>query len=242
MAPQQRTVLAAVPLSRMDLPWWQARHEAKLDELRSNRVDLIFLGDSITQEWEYHGPPEWRDFAPVWQQFYGDRNAINLGYTGDTTAHLLWRIENGEVAGITPKVAVIMIGANNLGRVHWSAQDTLAGIDAIIAQLHRRLPNTKLLLLGILPSDRSPWITETTLAINRGLAAKYGHSGDVTYLDVGHVFMQGSRLNRDLFADPKMTPPRAPLHPSAQGQALMAQAMEPTLAALLGDHKHVAAR
>ena len=147
VAPQQRTVLAAVPLSRMDLPWWQARHEAKLDELRSNRVDLIFLGDSIGQEWEYHGPPEWRDFAPVWQQFYGDRNAINLGYTGDTTAHLLWRIEQ-RVAGITPKVAVIMIGANNLGRVHWSAQDTLAGIDAIIAQLHRRLPNTKLLLLG----------------------------------------------------------------------------------------------
>lgn len=240
--PHQRTILAAVPLSRMDLAWWRTRHEAKLEELRNNRVDLIFLGDSITQDWEYHGPPEWRDFAPVWQRFYGDRHAVNLGFTGDTTAHLLWRIENGEVANIAPKVAVILIGANNLGRVHWSSEDTVAGIDAIIAQLRRRLPQTKLLLLGILPSERSAWITETTLAINRALATKYGKNGDVTYLDVGYVFMQGGRLNHDLFADPKMTPPRAPLHPSAQGQALMAQAMEPTLATLLGDHRHVAAR
>jgi lysophospholipase L1-like esterase len=233
-----RTILAGVPISRMDQSWWRERHEAKLAELRSNRVDLIFLGDSITQDWEYEGPPEWRDFAPMWQRFYGDRHAVNLGFVGDTTANLLWRIENGEVAGITPKVAVILIGANNLGRVHWSTEDTLAGIDEIVAQLRHRLPQTKLLLLGVLPSDRSAWVTETTAAINRGLAAKYGHSGDVTYLDVGHVFMQGNRLNRDLFADPKMTPPRAPLHPSAQGQALMSQAMEPTLATLLGDRRH----
>lgn len=236
--PHPRTVLAAVPISRMDLSWWRKRHDAKLEELRTNRVDLIFLGDSITQDWEYHGPPEWLDFAPIWQKFYGDRHAVNLGFIGDTTANLLWRIDNGEVANIDPKVAVILIGANNLGRVHWSTEDTLAGIDAIIAQLRRRLPQTHLLLLGVLPSERSAWVTETTLAINRALATRYAHSADVTYLDVGHVFMQGTRLNRDLFADPKMTPPGPPLHPSALGQVLMAQAMEPTLAALLGDRTH----
>ena len=131
-APPPHTVLAATPLSRMDLPWWRARFEAKQEELRTHHIDLMFLGNSITQDYEVSGPPEWRDFAPVWQRFYGDRNAINLGYNGDTTAHLLWRIENGEVAGIAPKVAVILIGANNLGRVHWSADDTVAGIDAIV--------------------------------------------------------------------------------------------------------------
>jgi lysophospholipase L1-like esterase len=241
--PQQpHAVLAATPLSRMDLPWWRARFEAKQEELRQRRVDLVFLGDSITQDWEHRGPPDWMDFAPIWQRFYGDRNAVNLGFTGDTTAHLLWRIENGEVAGITPKVAVILIGANNLGRLHWSADDTIAGIDAIIMQLHQRLPHTKLLLLGVLPSERSAWVSETTLTINRALATRYGHGGDVTYFDVGHVFMQDGRLNRDLYADPMQTPPRAPLHPNAQGQALMAAAMEPTLAALLGDHPHIAAR
>ena len=105
------------------------------------------------------GPPEWRDFVPVWQRFYGGRNAVNLGFNGDATSHLLWRIENGEVAGIAPKVAVILIGANNLGRLHWPAEDTVAGIDAIVTQLRHRLPHTKLLLLGVLPSERSAWAT-----------------------------------------------------------------------------------
>jgi lysophospholipase L1-like esterase len=240
--PQPHVVLAATPLSRMDLPWWHTRFEAKLQELRNGHVDLLMLGDSITQDYELSGPADWLDFAPIWQRFYGDRNAVNLGFNGDATSHLLWRIENGEVAGITPKVAVILIGANNLGRLQWSAEDTVTGIDAIIAQLHQRLPHTKLLLLGVLPSDRSAWATETTVAINRTLAIRYGHSSAVTYLDVGHVFMKDGRLNRDLFADPKMTPPRAPLHPDAEGQALMAEAIEPTLAALMGDRRHGAAR
>jgi lysophospholipase L1-like esterase len=241
-APPTQRVLAATPLSRMDLPWWKARHEAKLDELHKGRVDLLLLGDSITQDYELNGPADWQKYVPVWQRFYGDRNAINLGFTGDATSHLLWRIENGEVAGIAPKAAVILIGANNLGRLHWSAADTVTGIDAIIEQLRRRLPHTKLLLLGVLPSDRSAWATETTIAINHTLATRYGHAENVAFLDIGHVFMQGGKLNRDLFADPKMTPPRPSLHPSAQGQALMAEAIEPTLAGLLGDHRHVTAR
>src|SRR2546423_1336353 len=146
--PQPHKVLAATPLSRMDLPWWRARFEAKQAELRKGNFDLVFLGDSLTQAWENHGPPDWLDSAPVWRRFYGDRNAINLGFTGDTTAHLLWRIENGEVAGIAPKVAVVLIGANNLGRLHWSGEDTIAGIDAVVAELSRRLPQTKLVLLA----------------------------------------------------------------------------------------------
>jgi lysophospholipase L1-like esterase len=225
----------------MDLPGWRARHEAKLEELRKGHVDLVFLGDSITEDWEKRGPPEWQDFVPVWQRFYGDRNAINLGFTGDATAHLLWRIDNGEVAGITPKVAVILIGANNLGRLHWSANDTIAGIDAIVAQLRVRLPHTRLVLLGILPSDRSTWTAETGLAVNRALAQRYGHGSDVSFIDVGHVFMKDGNLNRDLYLDPKMTPPRPALHPSVQGQALLAEAIEPTIATLMRDQPHVAA-
>src|SRR4051794_38348291 len=84
-----RTILAATPISRMDLPWWRARHEAKLKEIATTKPELIFLGDSITQDWEGAGPPEWRDFAPVWQRFYGNRHAVNLGFKGDTTASLI---------------------------------------------------------------------------------------------------------------------------------------------------------
>ena len=91
-----RVILAATPISRMDLPWWRARHEAKLRELAETKPKLIFLGDSITQDWEQAGPPEWKDFVPIWQRFYGDRHAVNLGFSGDTTASLLWRIRNGD--------------------------------------------------------------------------------------------------------------------------------------------------
>jgi len=233
-----RTILAAVPISRTDLPWWHARFEAKQAELRATHPKLIFLGDSITQDWERQGPPDWADYVPVWQRFYGDRAAVNLGFIGDTTANLIWRIRNGELDGISPKVAVVLIGANNLGRVHWSAEDAVAGIDTIITELHRRQPHTKVLLLGVLPSDRTAWASETTVAINRALAAKYTHAGVVTFLDVGHVFMHDDKLDRTLFYDPKLTPPESPLHPTAQGMALLSAAMEPTLAALLADRNH----
>jgi lysophospholipase L1-like esterase len=233
-----RTVLAATPIARTDLHWWRIRHEKKLHELAHANPELIFLGDSITEDWEHSGPPEWQDFAPVWKHFYGDRRAVNLGFKGDTTASLLWRIRNGEVAGIAPKVAVVMIGANNLGRVHWSAEDTVTGIDAIIGELHHRLPATKILLLAVLPSERSAWITETTVQINSMLAKKYKDDRSVSFLDLTGLFMRNGVLNRDLFLDPRLTPPDPPLHPSAQGQALMAKAMEPVLANMLGDRPH----
>lgn len=236
--PHARTVLAAVPISRMDLHWWRERFEAKQAELRARHPALIFLGDSITQNWEKHGPPAWQDYAPVWQHFYGDRNAVNLGFVGDTTSSLLWRIDHGELQGIDPKVAVVLIGANNLGHLHWSADDTVLGIETILRELHHRLPNTKVLLLSVLPSDRTPWATETTRTINHMLAERFPQGGAVTFLDVTHVFMRNGVLDRDLFYDPKLTPPEPPLHPTAQGQALLAEAMEPTLAGLLGDRVH----
>jgi lysophospholipase L1-like esterase len=232
------TIMAATPISRTDLPWWRARHEAKLREIATVKPNLIFLGDSITQNWEKSGPPEWLDFAPAWQRFYGDRNAVNLGFTGDTTASLLWRIRNGEVDHISPKAAVVLIGANNVGKVHWSAEDTVTGIDVIIQELHKRLPDTKILLLAVLPSDRSAWATETTARINQLLAAKYQGSTAVSYLDLTAMFMRKGVLNRDLYYDPKMTPPDPPLHPSAQGLTMMARAMEPMLATMLNDRPH----
>jgi lysophospholipase L1-like esterase len=239
--PVQRALpAAATPIARLDLPWWRKRHEAVLQRIRRGPAKLIFLGDSITENWERSGPPEWMDFAPSWRRFYGDRNAVNMGFKGDTTASLLWRIQNGEVDGISPKAAVILIGANNLGRVHWSAPDTVAGIAAIIAELHRRLPQTKLLLLSVLPSERSAWVTQTTAEINASLAARYGGASDVAYIDVTPVFLQEGRLNRALFYDPLLTPPEPPLHPSAQGQERMAAAIEPTLARLFGDRDHLA--
>jgi lysophospholipase L1-like esterase len=233
-----RTILAATPIARIDLAWWRARHEAKLKEVAQSKPELVFLGDSITQDWEWSGPPEWRDFAPAWQRFYGDRHAVNLGFKGDTTASLLWRIRNGEVAGIAPKAAVVLIGANNLGKAHWSAEDTVIGIDTVIDELRRRLPTAKILLLGVLPSERSAWVTETTGEINRMLAQHYKDARSVAFLDLTALFMRNGVLNHELFFDSKLTPPDPLLHPTAQGQALMAKAMEPVLVNMLGDRPH----
>ncbi len=237
-----RPPLAAVPISRMTLRWWRERHEAKLAEARRGPVELVFLGDSITQNWEKSGPPAWQDFRPVWEHFYGDRHALNLGFIGDATSHLLWRMENGELDVLSPKAAVILIGANNMGLVHWAVADNVVGIGAVVDEARRRLPRTRILLLGVLPSERSDWVTQSTVAINRALAARYGNSTvpGVTYLDVGGIFLRDGRLDRSLFLDPLLTPPDPPLHPTAPGMARLAAAIEPTLAGLLGDRNHTA--
>jgi lysophospholipase L1-like esterase len=231
---------AAMPISRDALPWWHARHVAKRAELRQGPVDLVFLGDSITQDYERDGPPPWQDFRPVWQRFYGDRHALNLGFNGDATSHLLWRIEHGEIDGIAPKAVVILIGANNLGRLHWPAEATVQGIAAVVDAARQRLPGAKILLLGILPSVRSAWATRTTQAINAALAARFGAGRvpGVTFMDLAPVFMAHGAVDTSLYFDPSLTPPEPPLHPSPDGQARMAAAIEPVLSAMLGDRRH----
>jgi lysophospholipase L1-like esterase len=230
--------LAWHPLSRLDLPWWKQRFIEKQAELRRGPVDLLWLGDSITQSWEESSAKPWLNYHPVWQRFYGDRHAVNLGFKGDTTAHLLWRIENGETDGIHPKAAVILIGANNFGRLHWPAAPTLKAIETIVAELHRRLPATHILLLGVLPSIRSPWVDQNAAALNAGLAARYGHGGAVEYRDLSSLFMKNGHIDPACFRDPLLIPPEAPLHPTAQTQARMAEAIEPAISAMLGDRQH----
>lgn len=231
--------LAAVPIARLETKWWRERHEQKLAELKRGPVDLVFLGDSITANWERAGPEPWRDYRAAWSHFYGDRHAVNLGFVGDATSHLLWRMGHGELDGIAPKAAVILIGANNVGRVHWPAPDSIIGIETVVAEAQRRLPRTKLLLLAVLPSDRNPWATQTAREINQGLAARFGKDAAVSYLDLAPLFMRDGAVDRGQFYDPMLTPPEPPLHPTAQAQARMAAAIEPTLARLLGDRNHL---
>ena len=231
-----RVPVSATPISRMDTPWWRARHEAVLNRIRQGHVDLLWVGDSITQDWEHPGPPEWDAFAPVWQRFYGDRNAVNLGFSGDNTSHLLWRLGHGEVDGIAPKAAVLLIGANNMGLVHWNAEQSVAGIVACVNELRRRLPGTRILLLSVLPSIRNDYVTRTTVQVNRGLAERYGAGteANVTYVDVTGIFTRNGAVERTQFLDIHLNPPEAPLHPTAQAQGQIAEAIEPTLARMLG--------
>jgi lysophospholipase L1-like esterase len=230
----------AGPIGRLDDLNWKARHEAKLLEASSRPVRLVLLGDSITANYELKGPGPLRDYRGVWQRYYADRYALNLGFSGDGTRHVLWRIMHGEIDSIAPKVAVILIGTNDIGWLHRTAPDTVVGIEAVVAELHLRLPATKILLVGLLPSDRGTSVRQATAEVNSALAAHYsnGRVPNVTYRDVSPAFLKNGVLDTSLFSDPQQVRPEPALHPSPEGQERMAAALEPTLSELLGDARH----
>jgi lysophospholipase L1-like esterase len=229
---QAKSPLAATPIARLDTRWWRERHEQKLAELARVKPDLIWLGDSITQNFEKEGTEPWAKFNTVWQHYYSQFRPVNLGFAGDATSHLLWRQMHGELDGIAPKAAVILIGANNLGRLHWPAEDTVAGIEAVVAETQRHLPRTGILLLSVLPSARTSWASETTIAINEKLRPRFAGT-KVVFQDVTQEFMRGQFLDRGLFYDPLLSPPEPPLHPTSEGLRRLAAAIEQNLARMM---------
>lgn len=226
--------LAAAPIGRMDLHWWRVRFEHTLHEARTHPgAKLVWLGDSITQYWHRDGKQPYQQVYPVWQKYYAPYDALNFGLIGDTTASVIWRIDHHEFAGVHPKLVVILIGANNLGRTHWGAGKTVPGIEAVVRDLHRHVPHARILLLGILPSIRSAWISEQTRIINADLARIYAHSKLVTFRDVGHVLETHGHADSSLYVDPRMHPPEPALHPDAEGMRRIAAALQPTIERLM---------
>lgn len=226
---------AIVAADRLSEPGWADRHAALLASVRSNQdSQLLIIGDSIFNNYDKSDPPD-ENFQPIWREFYEQRKALNLGFSGDTTANVLWRLAHGEVDGLNPKVAVLLIGTNNTGYYDQTAEQTEAGIDAVVADLERRLPATRILLVGILPSGISEQKTQRDLAVNYYLARSYVGNLHVTYLDISSIFYAGGALNTSIFYDPRLPQHGKPLHPDTVGQRRMAEAIEPTLAKLMGD-------
>ena len=122
------------------------RHESFNARVAEGNTDLIFIGDSITQGWEGKG-------KNVWKEFYGERNAVNLGIGGDRTQHVLWRLDNGNIEGITPKLAVIMIGTNNSGSN--TSEEIFDGNKAIVNKLRKSLPEMNILILAVFPRGQN---------------------------------------------------------------------------------------
>ncbi|MCD0280389.1 acetylhydrolase [Xanthomonas melonis] len=224
-----------VPTDRLQEPWWAQRHAQVLEQVKQHpNTRLLLIGDSITQNYEKAKLPD-EDFQSTWQTFYGSRGALNLGFSGDGTENLLWRLANGEVDGLQPKVALVLIGTNNTGHLDQSAEQTQLGIDAVVAALEQKLPRTHILLLSVLPSEISVEKSRRDAQVNQGLAVRYGDNPRVTYLDVSSVFQRGGALRTELFYDPRLRPAAGALHPDTQGQRMLAEAIEPTLARLLGE-------
>ncbi|MDD2876279.1 MAG: GDSL-type esterase/lipase family protein [Acidiphilium sp.] len=233
VAAQAGVNLAAVPIGRMDLAWWRARFDLTLDQARANpQARLVWLGDSITQYWQRTGAEPFEQVLPVWQRYYGKYDPLNFGLIGDTTSSVIWRIDHGEFNGLHPKLVIVLIGANNLGATHWGAHLTVPGIEAVIDDLHHHVPGTKILLVGILPSIRSAWISAETTKINNQLAQIYARSDVVTFRNVGEVLERDGNVQASLYVDPRLHPPQPALHPDAEGMQRIAAALAPTVSRL----------
>ena len=183
---------AVVPVPRDG--GWMKRHESFNERVKKGNVDLLLIGDSITQGWEGSG-------AKVWKEFYEKRNAVNLGIGGDRTQHVLWRLDHGNIEGIKPKLAVLMIGTNNSGSN--SSEQIAEGVKAIVEKLRTKLPETKVLVLGIFPRGENN--DNKNRKVNAGaneIISKLADDKNVFYLDIGPKFLDASgNLSKEVMPD-----------------------------------------
>ncbi len=200
---------------------WMKRHESFNERVKQGNADLLFIGDSITQGWEGQGA------KAVWDKFYGKRNAVNLGIGGDRTQHVLWRLDNGNVEGIHPTLAVLMIGTNNSGSN--TSEQIAAGVKAIVEKLRAKLPETKVLVLAIFPrgpdkANKNRLVNEGANEIIKGLA----DDKMVFYLDIGPKFLaDDGTLSKDVMPDL--------LHLNEKSYTTWAESIEPKVKELMGE-------
>ena len=216
-------IMPDVQTAKWAVKWWMPRHKAKLAERKSmKQVDLLMVGDSITHGWENKG-------KPVWEEYYAQRNALNIGFSGDRTEHVIWRFQNGAIDDINPKLAVLMIGTNNTGHRKENPEHTAIGIRRVIDELHLRLPNTKLLLLGVFPrgADQEDELRKINDQINE-IISGYADEKKIWYLDITDEFLDDEKVL------PKSLMPDL-LHPNKEGYEIWARAMEPMIKTLLGE-------
>ena len=225
---------AVTPVDRTKPSWWQPRHAEVVERVKQGDVDLLMIGDSITHRWERQG-----DGKEIWDKYYAPRNAVNMGFGGDRTEHVLWRLENGEIDGISPKLAVLMIGTNNSNRQDYTAEEIADGIIAICQKLRAELPTTKILILAIFPRGSAeqrkiknapatfnPQWAKNNKASKR--ASKIADNKWIYYLDINKKFLdENGALTREVMPDL--------LHPKEKGYAIWAEAMEPTIKKLMGE-------
>jgi lysophospholipase L1-like esterase len=156
------------------------------EAVKNQPYRVLFLGDSITERWEL---PRWGAKA-VWDANMAPRGVLNAGVSGDRTEHLRWRLDHGNLDGPTPRGVVLLIGTNDLG--HGRPPTVAAeGIRATLVQLRQKLPNTRILLLGLWPRGAGPGdrLRRETIEVNR-LIATCGDNGTVVYADIGGALLE----------------------------------------------------
>lgn len=203
---------------------WIRKHKQFCSRAQQGSIDLLFLGDSIIENWLTVG-------ADVWERHYGNRRAASFGIAGDRTQNLLWRIENGELTGVEPKLVVLQIGTNNLKLQRNTVGDTFLGVREVTLRLTKELPSARVLLMGLFPcgENRSERHAIDARELNK-LLAKVDWPQSVTFLDLGHDFLNGAgEIQQALLPDY--------LHPSDLGYEVWASRIEPLVAQATSETK-----
>jgi lysophospholipase L1-like esterase len=201
-------------------------HEQLLAKARHGGIDLYFLGDSITRRW---GATDYPDFLAHWKQSFHGWNAANFGWGGDTTQNILWRIQNGELDGVNPKVIVLLAGTNNVGREPGDAAkaaDIARGVAAIVDTCRAKAPASKIVLMAVFPRNDSDVAMPVIDAINADLA-KLADGKTVRFLNINdRLAAPDGTLHEGVTVDK--------LHLSLKGYQIWADALNPVLTELLG--------
>lgn len=196
---------ANVPRPRDD-----ARHQGFLQIARAGNIELLFVGDSITDLWDDRA-------LPIWNENWAPLKPANFGISGDTTQGVLWRMQNGELEGFKARLIVLMLGTNNINRN--PVDEIVDGDRLIVEEFKKHQPQAKVLVLGIFPRNADPANpARATIKEINGKLAKLADNKQVFYMDIGDKFLTADgTLTTEVMNDG--------LHPTAKGYQIWADAM-----------------
>jgi beta-glucosidase len=198
--------------------WWMNRHRKVLETIKTKKTELILIGNSILNLLDDSSRAE------VWDVYLNKYNTVNMGFSGDRTENVLWRLQNGEIDGINPKVALVLIGTNNTDGNHYLSitppEELSEAIWAICRVIRKKLPETKILLLGIFPYGRYPNYRNHIITKTNSYLEKFPERDDmIRYKYIGNIFLdENGKIDKSLLYDY--------LHPSPKGHMLMFKALE----------------
>ena len=205
-----------------------ARHQTFSDIAKKGGIDLLFVGDSITDwfYWPLRGGEA--TGGKVWEANFAPLKPANFAIAGDTTQGVLWRMQNGELEGFKAKLIVLMLGTNNTASN--PVGQIIDGDRLIVEEFKKQQPQAKVLVLGIFPRNsaqnpqQTPILNATIKAINIGLS-QLADNKQVFYMDIGDKFLVNGVVPTDIMADG--------LHPTAKGYQIWADAILPTVKNLM---------
>jgi lysophospholipase L1-like esterase len=205
-------------------------HKQLLQKAREGRIEVYFEGDSITRRW---GATDYPDLLANWNQNFFGWNAADFGWGADTIQNILWRLDNGELDGVNPKVIVLLAGTNNIGNQlipgteEEKAADITKGIEAVIKIMRAKAPDATIILTAIFPRNDNMAVLPMINRINENLS-KLADGKKIRYLNINDRLADSNgRLFEGMMNADK-------LHPSIQGYQVWADELKPIFHELLG--------